>query len=106
LYQIIGFAVQPSSGFSWYTPAVSWLQRLANPIGLSQSADGSNSVGITYLALLTVTVLLLNFAYVFYMFSHNQFEQIWALRMLRLVSGSIVCSLFHCFCVLNLAVQD
>jgi hypothetical protein len=89
MIQMIGFSIQPTAGFAWYSPAVSWLQRLSNPLGLSQLADGSNSILITYLALFTVMTLLLNVTFVFYMFSQNRFDQIWTLRLLRLGSGSL-----------------
>ena len=99
MIQMIGFAVQPTAGFAWYSPAVSWLQRLSNPLSLSQLADGSNSILITYLALVTVMALLLNVAFVFYMFSHNRLDHIWTLRLLRLSSGLLLS--LHLHCILN-----
>ena len=86
--QILGFAINASVSFAWYRPAVDWLQLFINPFGLSQLADGSGSVILTYLSLGTVFLLLGDAGFVFYMFIQNKFKQFWTLRLLRLISSA------------------
>jgi hypothetical protein len=79
-FQVVSFAVLPT--FAWHQPYITWLQVLVNPFGISTSNF------LFYLALSVVVLVLLNFAFVWHMFQRNEFEHIWALRLLRLISGT------------------
>jgi hypothetical protein len=98
-FQLLSFALLPSAGFAWYSPAVSWLQNILNPFGLNQVAGGYDSNTLVYLALIAVSVALSLMGFLLYALSQNDIEYSWALQSMRVIAGStfLILKNWKCF---------